>query len=214
MSNRRPTARHRRLQALGAVFDLLHPLFCRLDLPRTIDLPSSGPILMAGNHRSMFDGIVTLVVFRRFRLSARIIVKPSHLRSGPAGWVLRQAGSISSARETVIDESVGALRAGEIVAMMPEGRRLDPSERVGGVGAAFGGVARIAEETGAWIVPVSFSGTEDVWPLGSSLPRLAPFRRPTVRVRVGAAFRPSPGDHLAQAAEVMAVIAANLDEAR
>ncbi len=80
-----------------------------------------------------------------------------------------------------------ALRAGEVVLVLPQGTIPRGEEFFDPVLTGKTGVARLAAETGAPVVPVGLWGTEHVWPRSSSLPIMtAVLQPPMVTVRIGA----------------------------
>ena len=81
--------------------------------------------------------------------------------------------------------AIKVLRAGEAIALAPEGTiprgpAFFATELRGRWGAA-----RLAQATGAPVIPVGLWGTEKVWPRNARLPRLRFDERPEIRVRVG-----------------------------
>ncbi len=187
---------------------LIAKAVAKLDFPDTLGLVENRPMLFAGNHRSLFDMVATLAIFDRFGLSCRIMLRGDLMQKGPGAAFLHSIGCIPTSKEHRAEaeaEAIASLRRGELVAMMPEGRLIPPDQWVDGVGPPRPGVARIAREAGAVIVPVAFSGTEVLWPRGRPpQPRLP---RPTVRLRVGPPLELSGEDDPTDAAVVMAAIA-------
>jgi 1-acyl-sn-glycerol-3-phosphate acyltransferase len=183
----RPTDYHQRFLTAGRWSTRFIKPLADLDGPASIRLPTNRPTMFAGNHRSLFDVFVALAVLGRFNVSSRILIRSDLVDSGATGVVLRRLGSISTSRhnrQQAEDEAVAALKHGETVSMMPEGRLVPPSEREEyGVGPGRPGLSRIARRSGAVVVPVAFIGTENVWPRGST-PRLQ-WPRPTVKLRFG-----------------------------
>lgn len=187
----------------------------KLDFPDRLGLVSNRPMLFAGNHRSLFDMVATLAIFDKFGISCRIMLRGDLMEKGPGAAFLHAIGCIptsKSQREEAEATAIATLNAGQLVAMMPEGRLIPPADWVNGVGPARPGVARIARETGAVIIPVAFSGTETLWPRGRPpRPRLP---RPAVRLGVGPPLELSGEDDSADADQVMAAIAALLPPER
>ena len=81
--------------------------------------------------------------------------------------------------------AVRSLAGGELVAMMPEGtipRGIHFYEPMSG----FPGAARLAHQTRVPVIPFAISGTEQVWPRSSKVPRVANLlNRPEVTVTFG-----------------------------
>jgi 1-acyl-sn-glycerol-3-phosphate acyltransferase len=202
----KPTPHHRQFVNAGRWCTKLATPIAKLDLPETLRVPTTRPILFAGNHRSFFDVIATLAIFAKFDVSSRILIRADLVDSGISGSVLRRLGSISTSsekRQSAEDQAVQALSDGHTVSMMPEGRlvpKKDWSES--GVGPARPGLSRIASRAGASVVPVAFVGTDQVWPRGAP-PRLQR-RRPTVTVRLGEPMEMLGDDHQANTDAFMA----------
>lgn len=182
-----PTPHHRQFVRAGRWCTALAAPLAKLDLPDTLRVPTTRPVLFAGNHRSFFDVVATLAIFAKFDVSSRILIRADLVDSGISGTLLRRLGSISTSsekRQIAEDEAVTALEQGLSVSMMPEGRLVKRDEwSENGVGSARPGLSRIARRAGASVVPVAFVGTDQVWPRGSA-PRIQR-RRPTVTIRLG-----------------------------
>lgn len=125
-------------------------------------VPATGPALLAANHVSITDP----VHFARFVWDAgrvpRFLAKSSLYR-WPAGLILRSAGQIPVYRATPqapdsLRAAVSALDADAVVCIYPEGSvTRDPQWWPM---AAKNGVARLALETGAPVIPVAQWGPQ------------------------------------------------------
>ena len=71
------------------------------------------------------------------------------------------------------------------------------------------GAARLAQATGAPVIPVGLWGTEKVWPRNARLPRFDVTTRPVIRVRVG---DPVPLKHRSLGADTKRIMAALVDQ--
>jgi putative phosphoserine phosphatase/1-acylglycerol-3-phosphate O-acyltransferase len=195
----------RAMRALGS-------LFARFDFPDRLDAPVDTPVVFAGNHRSFFDVVVAFAVFGALDVSSHILVRADVFDRPVAGHWLRATGCIPTSSKTRVAaerRAVELLRVGHGVAMMPEGRLVPPEDRPSGVGNGRPGVARIAREAGAVIMPVAVHGTDLVWPRGQPVPR--PRRkRPVVTVRIGAPIRTRQRDDVVVTDEVMSTLATML----
>jgi len=144
-----------------------------------------GPVLFVSNHASHLDPVlVGAAVCRPLRYLAR----SSLFRSRPFAALIRAFGAVPVEREGV---GVGGTRAvlsilagGGAVVMFPEGTR----SRDGSLGALRPGAARVAQRSGAQVVPVWIEGSANAMPPGARFPR--PRR---IEIRFGAAFRVPPG---------------------
>ena len=210
----KPTPHHRQFINAGRWSTRLAAPIAKLDLPDTLRVPTTRPILFAGNHRSFFDVVATLAIFAKFDMSSRILIRADLVDSGISGAVLRRLGSISTSsekRQFAEDEAVQALEDGLIVSMMPEGRLVKREEwAANGVGSARPGLSRIARRAGASVVPVAFVGTDQVWPRGKP-PKLQR-QRPTVTVRLGEPMEMLSDDHQANTDAFMAHLGSLVQE--
>jgi putative phosphoserine phosphatase/1-acylglycerol-3-phosphate O-acyltransferase len=112
------------------------------------------------------------------------------------------------------EAALEALKAGEVVFLLPEGTIprgeafFDPQLK-GKTGAV-----RLAQASGAKIVPVGLWGTEKVWPRSAKLPSLlGVIHPPAVLINVGEPFFVGDGDPHAETAIAMAAISALLPNA-
>ena len=163
--------------------------YARFDVAGERNIPPTGPAILVGNHRSYFDVAAMSITIARSGRTARFLGKKEVFDAPFVGQVAAAMGGIRVDRGTGSDEplqaAADALAGGEMVVIMPEGTI--PR------GPAFyrkpkgrWGAARLAQMTGAPVIPVGMWGTEKVWPRSSRLPNLLNLTDPpTVRVRVG-----------------------------
>jgi 1-acyl-sn-glycerol-3-phosphate acyltransferase len=172
---------------------LVLPL-CRLRVSG--DVPAhlrNGALILAANHISPFDPIVMTAACHKIGIAPRILATGGIFDTPIAGAAMRAAGHIRVDRNTArvadaLPAAAQALKDGAMVLVYPEGRiGLDPwmwPER------GKTGVARMADVSGAPVLPVAQWGTHAVLPyrtpkhLARSLWR-AVRRRPVVQVRFG-----------------------------
>lgn len=177
---------------------LLATTLCRPTIEGRENVPSTGAVLLASNHLSFVDSVVIpLSVTNR---QVRFLAKSDYF-DGPgvkgrlSNALFTSLGAIPvrrgtgrdamNALETVLDR----LQRGEACVVYPEGTR----SRDGRLYRGRTGVAHLALESKAPVVPVAVSGTQSVQPIGANLPRPRPFS-----VRFGAPMDFSTGyDHLA-----------------
>ena len=167
---------------------LLSRLSSRVDLPEDVELPVDRPALIAANHSSLFDLVASLITLGNYGVVARIGVNSRFFEAPVAGGFLRRLGCIPFSREdreAAEDSMVDALRAGQVCAMMPEGKIVRRVDQIGGVGPGRPGISRIARRSGAAVVPVGFTRSDLAWPPGSPFLRFG-FRRPSVIAHIGA----------------------------
>ena len=172
-----------------------HPLFfpyAKFDIDGVDNIPTSGPAIIVGNHRSYFDPMAMAVTIARTDRTVRFLGKKEVFDAPIVGQIAAAMGGIRVERGTGSDEplkaAAEALEAGDIVAVMPQGTIprgkafFDPKLK------GRWGAARLAAMTGAPVIPIGLWGTEKVWPRSSRLPNvLNIIDPPLVTVRVGPA---------------------------
>ena len=148
-------------------------------------LPTSGPVILAANHRSFLDSIFIPLLVRR---KVTFVAKAEYFDDPKTAWFFRAVGQIpirregGNASEGALAAATDVLRAGGVFGIYPEGTRT----RDGYLHKGKTGVARLALATGAPIVPVGLIGSDECQPTDARLPRL--FKR--VTIRFGPAIRP------------------------
>lgn len=148
------------------------------------NIPTDGPVILAANHLSFIDSVVIpMVVPRRVSFLAKAEyftgtgLKGSLSRRffSSLGHVPVHRGKGRDAR-AALDTAAEILARGDAFAIYPEGTRsLDGMLHRGRTG-----VARMALESGAPVIPVGIIGTDRVQPVGSRFPKIVP-----VTVRFG-----------------------------
>jgi glycerol-3-phosphate dehydrogenase (NAD(P)+) len=163
-------------------------LYFRLQRIGAEHIPRSGPLLLAANHRSFLDPFVIGALTRR---PVYYVAKRELFERRWQAWLLNALGAFPIDRGAGDADAMATARAilrrGDCVVIFPEGTRV----RGGSLGPPRRGIGRLALESGARVVPVAVTGTEDVrrgW-------RIRPRK---VRIRCGAPLgfpiveRPSP----------------------
>jgi 1-acyl-sn-glycerol-3-phosphate acyltransferase len=140
-------------------------------------IPATGGAIFAGNHLSVADELfLGAVVPRHIAFWA----KAEYFRGGGIGgnvtkFVMEGLGAIKVERGggraalAAFDGAIPVLKAGDMVAVYPEGTRSPDGRLYRG----RTGVARLAVAAGVPIIPVGMLGTEKVQPIGQRLPRPA-----------------------------------------
>ncbi|RMH79861.1 MAG: HAD-IB family hydrolase, partial [Actinomyces sp.] len=167
------------LEAQRALLTVIRPElipYARLRIEGTEHVPESGPVIVAGNHRSYFDFLTIACAIARTGRTARFLAKREMFTLPVAGQVLQALGGIPVDRGTGSDAplraAAEALEAGDLVVIMPQGTIprgrafFDPELK------GRPGVARLAVMTGAPVVPLGVWGTERVWPRSARLPNV------------------------------------------
>lgn len=167
-------------------------LLTRIDVAGGEQLPREGAVVIAVNHLHILDALWAFVVIPRravFLVASEFRNRPvvgQLLRMGDSIFVDRGAGDYEAARR-----AVEALRGGAAIGIAPEGRL----STTGGLMRGQPGIARIAAEAGAPVVPLAMSGQERLW---RSWRR---GRRVPIRARFGAAIPPPPRQTTARGLE-------------
>lgn len=187
--------------------------YARFDVDGVEHIPAEGAAIICGNHRSYFDPMtVALTIAKRGR-PVRFLGKKEVFDAPVVGQVARAMGGIRVDRGTGSDEplkaAAQALEAGEMVALMPQGTIprgkafFEPELK------ARWGAAKLAQLSGAPVIPVGLWGTEKVWPRSARLPNVLNLTDPpTIRVRVG---EPVELGHEDLDADTRAIMAAIVD---
>ena len=161
------------------------------------NIPATGPVLVAANHLSFADSVVLPIVVPR---KVVFLAKEDYFTgTGIKGTISRvwfeSLGCIPVDRDNTtsaiasLDIALQVLARGEAFGIYPEGAR----SRDGRLYRGRTGVAQLALTSGAPILPVGLVGTDQLQPIGASIPRLA---KVTVRfgtpIQVGDRFAGMP----------------------
>jgi 1-acyl-sn-glycerol-3-phosphate acyltransferase len=148
------------------------------------NVPRTGPVILASNHRSFADSLVIPIVAPR---KVVFLAKSDYFTgTGLKGRAQRAwfegMGMLPVDRDDPkaalgsLDTALEVLGRGEAFGLYPEGTR----SRDGRLYRGRTGVAHLALTAGVPVVPVGLTGTERLQPVGSRLPRVVP-----VTVRFG-----------------------------
>lgn len=148
-------------------------------------IPRTGAVLVATNHLSDADPVVTTAfLLARGRLP-RFLAKAELWRMPVVGRVMTAGGHIPVERDRsggdAYRHALAAVRRGECLAVYPEAKLT--SDPAGWPMRGKSGLARIALTTGAPVVPVAHWGVQGVLPPGARRLRLR--RRPRLWVAAG-----------------------------
>jgi 1-acyl-sn-glycerol-3-phosphate acyltransferase len=133
----------------------------RLKVDGAEHLPTSGPLLIVGNHDSQWDPVAIGIAGRR-RRQIRALAKASLWKIPGLGPILRGMGQIpiqrGAADSGALDEAIRQLRAGACIGVFPEG-----TISRGATLRARSGLGRLALAVPeAKIVCVTVTGTVDI----------------------------------------------------
>ena len=140
-------------------------------------VPLTGGVLLASNHLSFADSVVIPAVAPR---EVVFLAKSEYFTGTGVRGTLQRAwfeglGMVPVDRDDTrsaldsLETALEVLRAGKAFGVYPEGTR----SRDGRLYRGRTGVAQLALQSGAPIVPVGLIGTEQLQPVGSNRPRLA-----------------------------------------
>jgi putative phosphoserine phosphatase / 1-acylglycerol-3-phosphate O-acyltransferase len=164
--------------------------YARFDISGMENLPESGAAIVVANHRSYFDPLAMGMALSQRGRPVRFLGKKEVFDVPVVGQIATAIGGIRVDRGTGSDEpllaAADALRAGQVVALMPEGTIprgesfFDPELK------GRWGAARLAHMTGAPVIPVGMWGTERVWPRSARLPNVLNVTNPPmITIRMG-----------------------------
>jgi len=193
--------------------------YARFDLSGLEHIPARGPVILASNHRSYFDVVAIGLVAARLGRPVRFMAKQEVFDAPVVGRLARALGGIPVDRGTGSGDPMrrasAALRAGEVVIVLPQGTIPRGEAFFDPVLTGHTGAARLAAETGAPVVPIGLWGTERVWPRSARVPALLTLHPPRVTVTVGPPVALGLTDAVADTTTVMGAIADLLpDESR
>ena len=184
---------------LGFAVSGLMASFARLEVARSHErastlraLPPGGLIVIA-NHTSVADGVFLALAGRQLGRPLRLLGTAGIIEAPLIGRLFRALGFIAVHRKgpnpaEALGPAADALRAGEAIALYPEGR-ITRNDRFWPERAKTGAV-RLALETGVPIFSLASVGAHEVVGRRRKLLSLvgAAFRRPEVHMRLGRPF--------------------------
>jgi 1-acyl-sn-glycerol-3-phosphate acyltransferase len=139
-------------------FKIVLCLFAKLTISGQERVPQVGPIIVASNHLSIIDpAIVAQAIPRRVRFLAKnSLFKNLFVRKFLTAYGAH-AISRSGHDNNAIRWSIDTLSNNEIVGIFPEGTRHRNGMHIG-----LNGCALLALQTGAPVIPVGITGTENL----------------------------------------------------
>lgn len=149
---------------------------CRPTVRGRENVPAQGPVLLASNHLSFVDSVV--IPLSLPQRSVRFLAKSDYFEGrGLKGWATRTTfgtlGAMPVRRDSARDAMLTLqmmlerLAEGEACVVYPEGTR----SRDGRLYRGRTGIAHLAMESKALVVPVALTGTQQVQPIGANVPR-------------------------------------------
>src|SRR4051794_16798570 len=147
-------------------------------------VPADGAAILASNHVSFSDSIFLPMVLKR-RIT--FVAKAEYFEDPKTAWFFRAVGQIpikregGSASERALASAREVLQGGDLFGIYPEGTRSPDGKLYRGKT----GVARLALQTGAPILPVAMIGTREAQPIGQVMPKAFM----PITIRIGAPMR-------------------------
>ncbi len=175
------------------------------------NIPAQGSCILASNHLGRLDALLVYLLVPRTDIIMTVAEK--YQKVGFFRWAAKHLDAIFIDRFNADIKSLltvlKRLKNGELYVIAPEGTRSKTEALIEGQP----GTAYIAAKTGAPVIPVALTGTEDRLVMNN----LRKLRRSPVRVRVGKPFIIAPldrsnrdADLTAKTDEIMCQIAALL----
>lgn len=165
---------------LGGIMNRLY----RVNIEGLDNLPTSGSGIVAANHISFLDSLfIPLVIPRR----VTYLAKAEYWDSWKTRWFFDLVGQIpvrrddSAKAQAALESGLEVLSRDGLLGIYPEGTR-SPD---GCLYRGKTGVARMAANAGAPVIPVGLVGTREIMPKDAKLPRA----RGAVSVRFGEPMR-------------------------
>lgn len=125
-------------------------------------VPTTGPVMLVCNHPTVLDGLVLGSVLER---PVRYLISREPLKIPGVGWWLLALGFIPTGGAT--NQALEALKDGACIGIFPEGVPTHSYEL-----QTFGkGASRLAERSGAPVIPVTLIGTEELCPANCRMVR-------------------------------------------
>ncbi|MGW2087923.1 lysophospholipid acyltransferase family protein [Streptomyces sp. NPDC001880] len=180
---------------LSHLADFLVPAFGRLSVTTDPGAELAPGSIIAANHTSLADPAVVLAALHRLEIEPVVMAAAGLWRIPALGHALAREGHIpvhrgESRAAKALDLAAKAVEQGRHLLIYAEGRlprRKDAGEAAPGTFRT--GLARLAERTGAPVVPVGQAGARRITS-GRTAKQLAglvtaPVRRPALHVHVG-----------------------------
>lgn len=145
-----------RYSFLRAVLGILFKILYRPKIINKEVIPSTGPIIVAGNHFHLFDQNLAIISTKRM---LHYMAKIEYFQNKKVAWFFKMAGCIPVNREIKDEDAkesaIEILKNGYALGVFPEGTRNKTDEFL--LPFKFG-VVSMAQKTGAEIVPYAITG--------------------------------------------------------
>jgi 1-acyl-sn-glycerol-3-phosphate acyltransferase len=156
-------------------------------------IPRSGPFIMAANHITDFDPLVTAYTLWHHGRVPHYLAKASLFRAPIVGWAFRSTGQVaveraSRGQNTTIAQGERIITEGLALVIYPEGTLTRDPDLWPMRGKS--GAVRIALETGVPLIPAAHWGAQKILPRWSK--RFSLFPRKDVDIIIGEPLDLSP----------------------
>lgn len=138
---------------------VLGPIFKLYYNPKIVgkeNIPKEGAIIIAGNHKHLFDQCLTIIATKR---CIRYMAKKEYFDNKKIAWFFKGTGCIRVDREKrdeeAVNKAINILNKGGAVGLFPEGTRNKTKEFL--LPFKYGAVS-MAYKTGATIIPFGITG--------------------------------------------------------
>lgn len=138
---------------------LLSPLFKFYYNPQIIgkeNIPSTGPIVIAGNHKHLYDQCLSIISTKR---GIHYLAKKEYFDNPKTAWFFKGVGCISVDRsqkdKQAVQKALEVLQDDGAIGIFPEGTRNKTSQFL--LTFKYGAVS-LAQKTNAYIVPFGVTG--------------------------------------------------------
>ena len=139
------------------------------------NIPADGPAILASNHLAVIDSFVLpLVLSRKIRFIGKAeYFTGTGIKGRLKAGFFRGVGTIpvdrggGKASEAALNTGLAVLESGNLFGIYPEGTRSPDGRLYRGKT----GVARLALESGAPVIPVAMIGTNIAQPIGTVVPK-------------------------------------------
>jgi 1-acyl-sn-glycerol-3-phosphate acyltransferase len=149
------------------------------------NIPRRGPAILAGNHLAVIDSVILPAVLSR---NVYFMAKDQYfIGTGLRGALVRNIMyglnqipvDRSGGRKSLmaLDSALPVLRDGNLLGIYPEGTRSPDGRLYRG----RPGVAKLALDAPAPIIPIGLIGTDKIQPIGTRIPRIGR----SVEIRIG-----------------------------
>ena len=140
------------------------------------NIPEDGPVIIVGNHLSVIDSFfMPLMIDRRvYFLAKSDYFTGKGLKGWFVKWFMLSVGQLpidrsgGKASEASLNTGLKVLDRGDVLGIYPEGTR-SPD---GNLYRGRTGVARLATQSGAVVVPAVMIDTDKAMPIGTKIPRI------------------------------------------